>query len=167
MSSVLKKIMSEKLLAGICLDVYKIINSNKNITTGEIWRKYASMNDNGRSRNEIAKRVSDLENWGAIKNVGIRECEVTGRLVKSYEVTGLLPDKTKKPEEKPLEKDYGKIIRDADLELEALRKERRFMNGTIAELRAKLSTKDNFIRVSLALNVAIALVSIAIIFIKR
>jgi len=95
MSKLLQEIIRNKLLTGIALDVYTIIWHNKNLSVGEIWKRYSSLNkDVDRSRNEIAKRVYDLETWGAIRSDGTDECEVTGRVVKFYNITGHYPDRS-------------------------------------------------------------------------
>lgn len=91
--SVLETIKQGKLLSGICLDVYEIISNYAGLTIGQIHRKYQAMRPEhkGRGRNEIAKRVRDLELWGAIAKGEKDYCSTTSCLVWTYNATGLLP----------------------------------------------------------------------------
>lgn len=87
---------TEQMLKGIALDVYKIISESPNITVGEIYKQYRARRPKfGRSRNEIAKRVRDLEVWGAVSKAGKSVCDLTGKTVYTFCITGELPSKKK------------------------------------------------------------------------
>lgn len=93
--SIIDTIKQNGLLKGIALDVYEIISESPTSTVGEIFRKYKAKRPRfARSRNEIAKRVRDLEVWGAIRKDGAAKCEFSGRNVSTFIVTGKLPDRT-------------------------------------------------------------------------
>lgn len=93
-----EKIKKEKLLTGRALDVYEIVYKHPKITVGEI-----EFFEKTSSRNELAKRVSDLKNWGVIKSSGFKMCPWYHKKVQSWEVTGNLPSKTPKKEKKDLQ----------------------------------------------------------------
>jgi hypothetical protein len=81
-------------LRGIALDVFGIVCQTPGLTGGEIFRAYESKHPAsavGRSRNEIAKRVSDLANWGAVKVDGTTICPESGRKASRWVPTGKMP----------------------------------------------------------------------------
>lgn len=82
------------LVRGIALDVLRIVEAKPDMTAGEIYKRYVKMNPGTtRSRNEIAKRVSDLKNWGAIKISGTKNCSLTGRKTSTWKMTGKMPER--------------------------------------------------------------------------
>jgi len=94
-NQVLNKIKEMGLLAGIALEVYEIISANPGRTVGEVYQLYVKKNPNTtRARNELAKRVNDLRNWGAIASTGTVVCGFSGRDASMWTVTGNLPVKT-------------------------------------------------------------------------
>lgn len=98
---------TENMLKGVALDVYRIISESPNITVGEIYKQYRARRPKfGRSRNEIAKRVRDLEVWGAVSKAGKSVCDLTGKTVYTFCITGDVPvkKKQKKAESKDMEK---------------------------------------------------------------
>lgn len=82
-----------KLLRGIARDLFEIIESHpEGLTVGEIYRLYkGKFPTTQRSRNELAKRVTDLKNWGAVMVSGYGPCPVTGRSAYLWVITGKLP----------------------------------------------------------------------------
>jgi len=94
-NQVLNKIKENGLLAGIALEVYEILSANPGRTVGEIYQLYLKKNPGTtRARNELAKRVNDLRNWGAIASTGTVVCGFSGRDASMWTVTGNLPVKT-------------------------------------------------------------------------
>lgn len=92
--NILETIKKEQVLTGVALDVYEIVTNDQGSTVGEIAKKYQAMRPRfKRGRNEIAKRVRDLEVWGAIKKNGTAPCSVTGKTVATYKTTGNLPNR--------------------------------------------------------------------------
>lgn len=97
--SILKTIKKNNVLRGICLDVYTIIDKFPGLTVGEIYRRYkAKYPHTDRSRAELAKRVNELMNWGAITATGDTICSVSGRKAQVWKVTGKLPERSPKLE---------------------------------------------------------------------
>jgi len=93
----MKTIQKNNLLRGVALDVYGIITRNPNLTVGEIFRKYkGKYPQTTRSRNELAKRVTDLESWGAIATTAAGRCPTSGRMAMKYAATGAYPKRTKR-----------------------------------------------------------------------
>lgn len=92
------KIVANKLLNGICLDLVEILSNNKDpITVGEIYSFYKiKYPKTQRSRNELAKRISDLCNWGVVKPFGTKRCPITNRSANVYVLTGNMPNKEAK-----------------------------------------------------------------------
>ena len=91
---ILNTIKDQHLLGGIALDVFEIFCDNDGATAGEVFLAYKKLFPNtSRSRNEIAKRVSDLVNWGVIRRQGSAICPMTHKNVSCYVVTGSLPNK--------------------------------------------------------------------------
>lgn len=90
-------IKEQSLLKGVALAVYEIIAMYPGLTVGEITTKYYGKGDDdtalGRSRNELAKRVSDLTASGAVRADGKALCPYTGRFANRYVATGNLPAK--------------------------------------------------------------------------
>jgi len=92
----LKAVKSENILKGICFDVFEIICESPGVTGGEVFLRYRAINPKtDRSRNEIAKRISDLRKMGAIKSYGSTPCPYTGKNVLRWAPTGALPDQTR------------------------------------------------------------------------
>lgn len=98
------QVKNDTLLKGVALSVYEIICKKPGLTVGEIAVQYAGTQADpttlGRSRNELAKRVSDLVGWGAIKANGKTTCPYTGRQVNRYVPTGSMPERTERRTEK-------------------------------------------------------------------
>jgi hypothetical protein len=81
-------------LRGIALDVFGIICSKPGLTAGEIFREYAALRPNTtRARNEIAKRVNDLANWGGVEAAGTTICPESGRKAARWVPTGEAPNR--------------------------------------------------------------------------
>jgi len=81
-------------LSGIALDVFGIICKAPGLTGGEIFAQYSHSKPLAaadRSRNEIAKRISDLANWGAVKVSGSTICPESGRKASCWVPTGSAP----------------------------------------------------------------------------
>lgn len=79
-------------LKGIALDVYSIICGTPGLTGGEIFRRYERMNPGtDRARNEIAKRITDLANWGGVRADGVTICPESGRMATRWVPTGEMP----------------------------------------------------------------------------
>ena len=81
-----------KALKGIALDVFGIVCKTPGLTGGEVFREYVKMYpDTDRSRNEIAKRLSDLSNWGALDTNGTTVCPESLRTASRWVPTGVAP----------------------------------------------------------------------------
>lgn len=75
----LKQTGVQRTLQSEILDIFR---ADGPMTAGEAARLYADSNPGtGRSRNEIAKRISELKNRGELVEVGTRKCTETGRNV--------------------------------------------------------------------------------------
>lgn len=86
------------VISGIALDVFGIICNNPDLTVGEVYKIYKEKNPNTtRSRNELAKRVSDLKSYGAVRTNGQTICGVTGRKAYTLVATGQVPNKADAP----------------------------------------------------------------------
>lgn len=99
-TALVDQIRTKGLLKGVSLQVYEIVANKPGLTVGEMASVYLGTLEDptvlGRSRNELAKRVSDLVGWGAIKVDGGKTlCPYTGRKANRYVVTGNLPTKEK------------------------------------------------------------------------
>ena len=89
---VLKKVKKSQPFRGLKLELFEIICHNPNMTIGEIWNKYANLHPNtDRSRNELAKRVSDLANLGLVKTKGRVLCPVSNRQAYRWTASGKTP----------------------------------------------------------------------------
>lgn len=89
-----EQVKANGALYGIALDVFGIVCKTPGLTGGEIFSQYERnkpLEAAGRSRNEIAKRVSDLANWGAIKADGVTICPESGRKATRWVPTGQAP----------------------------------------------------------------------------
>ena len=115
MEDVYNKIIDQELLSGIQKDIYEILYSSGEMTVGEITCLYLDKYPQSkRSRNEIAKRVSDLAATGAIEKCpDIRRCPTTGKRITVWKISGLLPMKFKK------NKNFMKNLRTDVIELES------------------------------------------------
>ena len=61
-------------------EVYRIIAANENLTAGEVFMIYKTNHPNTiRSRNEVAKRVSDLKAADLVYEDGSSVCQLTNR----------------------------------------------------------------------------------------
>lgn len=90
----LNKVKENNLLTGISLDLYELICNNSNKTVGELYQLYVlKYPTTSRSRNELAKRVNDLKNWGSVTTSGTVICGFTGRNASMWCTTGKLPNK--------------------------------------------------------------------------
>jgi hypothetical protein len=70
-------------------EVYRIINANSHITAGEAFEIYKINHpDTIRSRNEVAKRISELQKAGLVQKVNTTTCAYTGSLATTWAVTG-------------------------------------------------------------------------------
>lgn len=93
---ILDQVVEEKALSGIALDVFEIVCNAPGVTAGEIFMAYKKKYPNtSRARNELAKRVSDLNNWGVIKPTGVTICPYSKRDASQYEPTGNMPDRSR------------------------------------------------------------------------
>ncbi|MEM4379216.1 MAG: hypothetical protein QXL01_00825 [Thermoplasmatales archaeon] len=91
----LRKAKESGIISGVALDVFEIIVNTPDLTVGEIYNRYvAKYPRTSRSRNELAKRVSDLKNWGAIRTNGETICSQTGRKAFTLVATGEVPNRT-------------------------------------------------------------------------
>lgn len=89
---VLKKVKNAELFRGLKLELFELICRNPKRTAGEIWEMYANLHPTtDRSRNELAKRISDLANLGLVKTSGRVLCPVSGRLATRWVATGRTP----------------------------------------------------------------------------
>ena len=62
-------------------EVYRMIAANDGLTAGELFMIYKSNHPNTiRSRNEVAKRVSDLKNADLVYEDGVAVCRLTNRM---------------------------------------------------------------------------------------
>lgn len=86
--------MKKVVLKGIAKDVLSIICDQPGLTGGEIFIEYKKKNPKTtRSRNELAKRISDLREYGAVKPHGKTLCPLTGKNVNKWYITGKQPTK--------------------------------------------------------------------------
>jgi hypothetical protein len=89
-------------LKGIALEVYGIVCRKPGLTCGEIAKLYSDRHPGtSRTRNEIAKRVNDLANSGAVRVAGKTVCPESGRNAAQWAVTGKAPKKKAKKVETP------------------------------------------------------------------
>lgn len=81
-----KEIEEQGLPGSIRADLMKIFHElHVPVTIGELWTVYINkFPRSGRSRNELAKRVSELRDFGKIVEVGKRRCELTHKLVLTF-----------------------------------------------------------------------------------
>jgi hypothetical protein len=70
------------------LQVFRIVCTNPGKTAGEIALAYKKSYVNAVPRNEIAKRINDLKNFGLVKKSELRKCPVSGKLVATWTPTG-------------------------------------------------------------------------------
>jgi len=95
-TKLLRRVKKEGKVKGICLDVFEIFCESNGMTGGEVFMKYKKKNPRTkRSRNEIAKRISDLSGMGAIKAKGTAHCPLTGKNVTRWFLTGDEPVRKK------------------------------------------------------------------------
>jgi len=97
-TDLLEKIKDEGLLTGLKLDIYEIISENHGLTVGELaayYKKRYPRTDRG--RNELAKRVTELQQMGAIRTEGKIICSRSGRQAAVFVVTQELPDRSLLP----------------------------------------------------------------------
>lgn len=91
-SSVLRKVKEGNFFKGIKKDIFEIVCHNPGATVGEIWEIYLRLNPStSRSRNELAKRMSDLANLGVVKPKSRVVCPVTGRSASRWFPSGNTP----------------------------------------------------------------------------
>jgi len=70
-------------------EVYGILSQNSHVTAGEAFEIYKLDNPTTiRSRNEVAKRISDLQRLGLVSKVSMTECSYTGALATTWTTTG-------------------------------------------------------------------------------
>lgn len=70
-------------------EVYSILSQNSHVTAGEAFEIYKLDNPATiRSRNEVAKRISDLQRLGLVSKVSMTECSYTGALATTWTTTG-------------------------------------------------------------------------------
>jgi hypothetical protein len=78
-----------KTVGRFASEVYRIIKANSHITAGEAFGIYRINHPNTiRSRNEVAKRISDLQKLGLLTKVSMTTCAYTGALATTWEITG-------------------------------------------------------------------------------
>lgn len=71
-------------------EVYRIISGNSHITAGEAFEIYRARNPQTiRSRNEVAKRISDLQKLGLVVKVNTTTCAYTGSQATTWDITGV------------------------------------------------------------------------------
>lgn len=93
-SNVYQKVEQKGLLRGVALDVFKIVCDNPGLTIGEISLKYQKLNPvKARARNELAKRVSELYQYGALVPYETVQCSVTGRQAARWKPTNQEPNR--------------------------------------------------------------------------
>ena len=93
--SVFETVSQTGALAGVALDVFGIVVRKPGLTTGEIYTQYKLANPKTqRSRNELAKRVSDLQSWGVLTKNGVTICSYTGHQAYRWVATGNAPVRT-------------------------------------------------------------------------
>ena len=155
MNSILETVKKERLLRGIALDVFEIITGEANQTIGEIAKKYQALRPKfKRGRNEIAKRVRDLETWGAVQKNGADVCSVTGKKVAMYKVTGKLPNRyavpvpARKATLSPI--DVSALLEKKNVEIAAVKKNA----NEVAEKATALMKKANVLKVAVEGNVS-------------
>ena len=90
-----KRINDEGLVGPFQLDVYNIFYNHGPITAGQAWSHYKVQHPNTqRGRNEVAKRVSELQTLGVMKETGMKTtCPVTGFEAMLWDVTENIPRK--------------------------------------------------------------------------
>jgi hypothetical protein len=96
----------KKQLGRFISEVYRIISANPMSTAGEIFAIY-KINNPGtiRSRNEVAKRVSELVKWGLAEYVGTDVCKFSGKSANTIRAKKNVTDYSlsdKEPEKKPV-----------------------------------------------------------------
>jgi len=101
------RINDEGLVGPFQLDVYNILYAHGPLTAGEAWHVYKNQYPTTtRGRNEIAKRIYELTQFGVVVEIGERQCPVTGFNAATWDVTDKLPEtklKERKPSYKELE----------------------------------------------------------------
>jgi hypothetical protein len=87
-------IKDDALMRGSHFDLYTIVVNNPDITNGEATIAFNSSFGTSLSRNEIAKRMSNLHyNYKVIEECGTRVCSVQHKEVVSYRSSNALPSK--------------------------------------------------------------------------
>jgi len=89
------QVKAQGLLTGIQLDLFEFLYCSGAMTAGELACLYKDKYpETDRSRNEIAKRVSDLAATGAIEKCdNQRKCPTTKKMINVWQLSGLLPTK--------------------------------------------------------------------------
>lgn len=90
------QIKEDGLLSRRKWQVYDVIYNHGPITAGEVWSKFFKKLNI--SQNSTNPRVSELEELGVIRDVGIRECTITGKRCSTWVATKNLPVKLTKEE---------------------------------------------------------------------
>lgn len=70
------------------LQVFRIVCTNPGKTAGEIALAYKKSYVNAVPRNEIAKRINDLRNFGLVKKTELKKCPMSGKMVATWTPTG-------------------------------------------------------------------------------
>jgi hypothetical protein len=123
--SVLEQVSQSGVLKGVLLDLYTYLSAvPTGMTIGELHRTFKSRNPKTlRSRNEIAKRVLDLQEAGAVYKKGTTICPVTGRTVAVYFTTSDMPHKVKRGAPMVVTNPIGARLKILEAENHSLRKE--------------------------------------------
>lgn len=94
-SDVYHQIKEEGLLSKMRFQVYEALQKMSGPATAR--EIFATMNVDKME----PTRLTELRNWGVIKESGTRECKITGRIVIQWEITGNLPTEPVKKKGRP------------------------------------------------------------------
>jgi hypothetical protein len=90
----LERTRASGVLSDYELELFTILCEQPGLTAGEVFSVFLKQNPNTRrSRNEVAKRISDFKAWGAVRNGEMALCKYSGVNARALFVTGEVPDK--------------------------------------------------------------------------